>query len=126
LGYYRTGRRWRVLASRAPISVFIFPQIADTIVYVFLHAPLVETHGFERQNNSITDSSLRALVAQIEQNRPELIGALLEAGEYAGLAALSIAQIMPRLEDIANMYQVLGSVFQTIPQDLSNTIRSSE
>jgi hypothetical protein len=32
LGYYRTGRRWRVLAGRAPISVFIFPRIADTIV----------------------------------------------------------------------------------------------
>jgi hypothetical protein len=32
LGYYRTGRRWRVLGQRAPISVFIFPQIADTIV----------------------------------------------------------------------------------------------
>jgi hypothetical protein len=127
LGYYRTGRRWRVLGQRAPISVFIFPQIADTIVYVFLHPPLVETHGFERQNNSITDSALRALAARIERNRPELIGALMEVGEYAGLTASSTAQTMPRLEDvIASMDQVLGSVFQTIPQDLSNTIRSSE
>ena len=127
LGYYRTGRRWRVLASRAPISVLIFLQIADTIVYVFLHPPLVETHGFERQNNSITGSTLRALAARIEQNRPELIGALMEVGEYTCLAASSTAQTMPRLEDVvANMYQVLGSVFQTIPQDLSNTISSSE
>ena len=28
----RTGRRWIVLAGRAPVSVFVFPRIADTIV----------------------------------------------------------------------------------------------
>ena len=31
-GFCRTGRRWIVLAGRAPISVFVFPRIADTIV----------------------------------------------------------------------------------------------
>lgn len=35
--YYRTGRRWRVLAGRSPLLVLIFAQIAGTIVYVFLH-----------------------------------------------------------------------------------------
>jgi hypothetical protein len=34
LGYCRTGRRLAVLAGRAPLLVFIFPQVADTIVYV--------------------------------------------------------------------------------------------
>ena len=70
---------------------------------------MVETYGFERQNNSITDSTLRALAARIEQNRPELMGALMEVGEYAGLSASSTAQIIPRLEDVVtNMCQVLG------------------
>lgn len=32
--YCRTGRRWKVLAGRAPNLIFIFPQLADTIVYV--------------------------------------------------------------------------------------------
>lgn len=38
-GYCRTGRRWKVLAGRAPNLIFIFPQLADTIVYVSI--PLV-------------------------------------------------------------------------------------
>lgn len=37
LGYCRTGRRWKALAGRAPILVFMFPNIAETIVYVFSH-----------------------------------------------------------------------------------------
>lgn len=116
-----------MLAGRALISVFIFLQIADTIVYVFLHPPLVETYRFERQNNSITDSTLRALAARIEQNRPELIGALMEVGEHASSAASGTARTMSRLEDVVpNMSQVLGSVFQTTPQDLWNMIKSSE
>ncbi|KAL2419250.1 hypothetical protein ABEF95_001819 [Exophiala dermatitidis] len=34
LGYCRTGRRWAVLAGGAPLFVLIFPQMADTIMYV--------------------------------------------------------------------------------------------
>jgi len=34
LGYYRTGRRWADLAGSSPLLVFIFPQMAETIVYV--------------------------------------------------------------------------------------------
>jgi len=37
LGYCRTGRRWKTLAGRAPILVFMFPNIAETIVYVWSH-----------------------------------------------------------------------------------------
>lgn len=37
LGYCRTGRRWKALAGRAPILVFMFPGIAETIVYVWSH-----------------------------------------------------------------------------------------
>lgn len=34
LAYCRSGRRWKMLAGRAPILVLMFPQIAETIVYV--------------------------------------------------------------------------------------------
>ena len=34
LGYYRAGRRWADLAGSSPLLVFIFPQMAETIVYV--------------------------------------------------------------------------------------------
>ncbi|PVH69383.1 hypothetical protein DL98DRAFT_173915 [Cadophora sp. DSE1049] len=41
LGYYRAGRRWAALAGSSPLLVFIFPQMAEIIVYVqpfsFLH-----------------------------------------------------------------------------------------
>ncbi|PVH68606.1 hypothetical protein DL98DRAFT_578750, partial [Cadophora sp. DSE1049] len=32
LGYYRAGRRWADLAGSSPLSGFIFPQMAETIV----------------------------------------------------------------------------------------------
>ena len=39
----------------------------------------------------------------------------MKVGEYVGLATSSIAQTTLGLEDVvANMYQVLGLVFQTI------------
>ena len=33
-GYCRSGRRWAELAGPTPILVFVFPQVAETIVYV--------------------------------------------------------------------------------------------
>jgi hypothetical protein len=36
----QTGRRWVSLAGRSPLLVFIFPQTADTIVYVPLQPPI--------------------------------------------------------------------------------------
>jgi hypothetical protein len=117
LRYCRIGRRWAELAGRSPLLVFIFPQIADTIVYVPFHAPLVETHGLERQNNSIRDSTLRALVAWIEQNHPELIRSLTEVGEYAGLTSSHTVCAISRLEDVVTKtHQVLGLALQTIPR----------
>ncbi|KAK5367235.1 hypothetical protein LTS13_008088 [Exophiala xenobiotica] len=67
LGHCRTGRRWAVLAVRAPLLILIFPHIADTIVYVPFHPPLVETHDFQRQNNAIRDSTIQALAARMSR-----------------------------------------------------------
>ena len=119
LRYCRAGRRWAELAGRSPLSVFIFPQIADTIVYVPFPPPLVETHGLERQNNSIRDSTLRTLAARIERNHPELIRSLTEVGEYAGLTSSHTVCAISRLEDVATKtHQVLGLALQTIPVTL--------
>jgi hypothetical protein len=116
LRYCRTGRRWAELAGRSSLLVFIFPQMADTIVYVPFHTPLVETHGLERQNNSIRDSTLRALAARIEQNRPELIRSLTEVSEYAGLTCSHKVRPISRLEDVVTKtHQVLGPTLRKIP-----------
>jgi len=112
LGYCRTGRRWAVLAGRSPIMVFVFPQIAETIVYVPPSSPLlVETHHFERQNNSITDLTVQDIAVQIQHNHPELVRVLVEVGKYTGLACSNTAHIIPCLEDVvAKTYEALGSV----------------
>ena len=116
-----------MLAGRAPISVFTFPKIAETIVYIFLRSLMFETHDFEKQNNSITGSTLRDLATQIEHSCPELIGTLREAGKDAGVTGSITTQTVPRLEnDIANIFQVLGTILKAIPQDLPNTTGSSE
>lgn len=112
LGYCGTGRRWAVLAVRAALLILIFPHIADTIVYVPFHPPLVETHNFQRQNNPITDSTIRSLAVRMDQRRPDLVRILMEAGTYAGLSPSSAAYPLPRLKDIVtHTCQVLGSVF---------------
>lgn len=114
VGYCRTGRRWAVLAGRAPLLILIFPHIADTIVYVPFHPPLVETHNFQRQNNAITDSTIQALAVRMDQCHPDLFRVLMEAGTYAGLSPSSTVYPLPRLQDIiANTCQVLGSAFQS-------------
>jgi hypothetical protein len=90
--------------------------MADTIVYVPFHTPLVETHGLEKQNNSIKDSTLRALAARIKQNRPELIRSLTEVGEYIDLTCLHKVRLISQLKDIVTKtHQVLGLTLQTIP-----------
>jgi len=61
------------------------------------------------QNNSITDSTIQALAAQIEQNRPELIRSLTEVGKYAGLISSYTVCTMSRLEDVVTKtHRVLG------------------
>jgi hypothetical protein len=84
LGYCQTDQRWAVLAGRAPLLISIVPHIADTIVYVPFHPPLVETHDFQRQINAITDSTIRALAVRMDQRRPDLVRVLMGAGTYAG------------------------------------------
>jgi hypothetical protein len=77
-------------------------------------------------DDSLYRASSSVLVLRVCVNGPSS-EARLGISKMLDLAALSTAQTMPRLEDvIANIYQIKGSVFQTIPQDLSNTIRSSE
>ncbi len=39
LDYSRRGKRWSCLAGPSPISVFLFPRAADTIVYVLPPPP---------------------------------------------------------------------------------------
>lgn len=116
LGYCRNGRRLAVLAGRAPLMVFVFPQVADTIAYVLLYPSLVETHEFQRQNNSITESGIRALAARIKQNHPELTRTLMGLGKYTGLTSAHTVRNIPQLEDVvAKTYHVLGSALTDIP-----------
>ncbi|KAI9769849.1 MAG: hypothetical protein M1840_003843 [Geoglossum simile] len=99
LGYYRTGRRWSLLAGPSPMSVFVFSRVAETIV----------------QNNSITDSTIQAIATQIQDNHPELVRILAEVGQYTGLAYSSTTHSMPRLEDVvARANKALGPVLCTM------------
>jgi hypothetical protein len=126
LGYCRTGRRLEVLAGRAPLLVFIFSQVADTIVYVLLSPLLVETHDSQRQNNSITESSIRALAARIEQNHPELTRTLMGLGEYAGLTSAHTVRNIPQLEDVvAETYHLLGPALTDITTAVSTRPRET-
>ena len=124
LGYCRTGRRWAVLAGSSPISVFVFPRIAETIVYVPPLLIIIETDNLERQNNSITDSTVQAIAIQIQDNNPELVRILAELGWYAGLIHSNSTHTMPDLEDVvARTNKALGLVLDTISQSSSSDIR---
>lgn len=110
LGHCRTGRRLTALAGRAPLLVFILSEVADTIMYVLLYPLLVETHDSQRQNNSITESIIRALAARIEQNHTELIRSLMSLGKYAGLTSTHAVGNVPPVEDIvAETHRVLST-----------------
>ncbi|PVH70104.1 hypothetical protein DL98DRAFT_146233 [Cadophora sp. DSE1049] len=61
LGYYRAGRRWADLAGSSPLLVFIFSQMAETIV----------------QDNSITDSTVENIAHPIQSHYPGLTEALV-------------------------------------------------
>lgn len=83
--------------------------------YVLLYLSLVETHEFQRQNNSITESSIRALAARIKQNHPELTRTLMGLGKYTGLTSAHTVRNIPQLEDVvAKTYHVLGSALTDI------------
>lgn len=69
---------------------------------------LTDSYGYKRQNNSITEHTLRVLAARVEHSRPELIEALEKVSKGTGLSL--VVQPMPRLEDIVGgMHQVLSS-----------------
>jgi hypothetical protein len=77
--------------------------------------PLPLAHDLERQNNSITDSTVQAIAIQIQDNHPELVRILAEAGQYAGLAHSSKTHSMPQLEDVvARANKALGPVLCTM------------
>jgi len=61
---------------------------------------LVQTHHFQRQNNSITDLTVQAIAVQIHQKHPELVRVLVEVGKYAGFARSTTAHSIPCLEDV--------------------------
>lgn len=72
---------------------------------------LADSYGSKRQNNSITEHTLRALAARVEQNRPELIEALEKVCKETGLSPA--VQPMPHLEDIVgDMHQLLSSLLR--------------
>ena len=115
----RTGRRWVTLTGRSPLLAFVFSPIADTIVYVPVRSPLFKTHDFQRQNNSITELTIKKLARSVKHNHPELVRVLMEVGTYAGLISSRIAPTMPRVEDVVvKTHQLLISVGQTVPPAL--------
>ena len=119
----RTRRRWFALAGRSPFLIFFFPAIADTLVYVAIRLPLSETHGFERQNNSITESTLKALVHLIEQKHPGLVQVLNEVGAYTGLFSSGITPTRPCAEDfVLRIHQLFSSIRQTISLESDTTV----
>jgi hypothetical protein len=118
---------WQTLGfARRSITLlgFVFPKIADTIVYAPLHLHPVVTHDFGRQNHSITDSTVQALAARIEQNHPELVRVLMEVdNNNHRLTPSRMAVILPLLEDVVvKSYQALSSVLEDLPQEVSSPI----
>jgi len=75
-------------------------------------------HDLHRQNNSITESTLRAQVAQVQHNQPELVRILDEAGQHAGFGPSSTMIGSPRMEDVvARTNEALGPALHRMRQD---------
>ena len=118
----RSGRRWAALVGRSPLLIFVFPEAADTIVYVAPPFPVVPDSQLRRQNGSMTESTLQALIHLIEQNHPGLVRVLNEIGALAGLFSTGITPIRPCIEDfVVRTHQLFSSLPQIIPAE-SDTI----
>lgn len=94
-----------MLAGGAPILVFMFPKVAETIVYVPFPFSVFKTHGFDRQNNSIRDMTLLALATPNGHSHPRPIEVLEMASEDVGVMQLMTARMLSRLED--NMANII-------------------
>lgn len=100
--YCRRRKRWSILARLSSISIFVFSRAADTIVYVLPHSFYLfgKSYYLDRQNNSILNSTVQALAAQVRHDHPKLFSVLDDVGLYSGLAPLSTKRGMPRIEDV--------------------------
>ncbi|PVH68432.1 hypothetical protein DL98DRAFT_662179 [Cadophora sp. DSE1049] len=101
LGYYRAGRRWADLAGSSPLLVFIFPQMAETIV----------------QNNSITDSTVKNIAHHIQSHHPELTEALVNVGQCAGLVPSNTVPVASIKDVVLRTTQELSTILDGMSED---------
>ena len=91
-------------------------------MYVFLSLLLhylVQTHFLKRRNNSITDSTIETLAAQVWLDYLRLIRVLADVGQSVGLTLSIHIRSIPQIEDtVARTNHVFGLVLHTIPNIL--------
>ncbi|KAF2813240.1 uncharacterized protein BDZ99DRAFT_460516 [Mytilinidion resinicola] len=102
--------RWAVSA----FTIYVLAQSRHNCLRIFLSFAISSGLILPRQNNSITDPSIRALATQVWCNHAELGNILIDIGQYADLTSSNTIPAMPEIENIvARTTNAINSVLDT-------------
>ena len=77
----------------------------------------VETDGLKRQNNSITDSTVKNIAHHIQSHHPELTEALVNVGQCAGLVSSNTVPVASIKDLVLRTTQELSTILDGMSDD---------